>query len=74
MEGVYLAIAVVGIYIIFGPFVLLALYVLFDRFIEREPKLPSLNKEDIDDPSLWTEKEIKKILKKKKNERVSSKM
>ncbi len=74
MEGIYLAIAVVGIYIIFGPFVLLALYVLFDKFIEREPKPLLLNKENSDDPSLWTEKEVKEILKKKKNERISSKM
>ncbi len=74
MEGIYLAIAVVGIYVIFGPFVLLSLYVLFDKFIEREPKPLLLNKQDSDDPSLWTEKEVKKILKKRKNEKISSKM
>ena len=74
MEGVYLAIAVISIYVIFGPFVLLVLYVLFDRFIEREPEPVLLNRQNSNDPSLWTERDIKKILKKKKNERISSKM
>jgi len=74
MEGVYLAIGVVGIYLILGPLVLTALYVLFDIFIEKEPKIFRSTNKNQKDISFWTEKEVKKFLRKKrllKNERIS---
>jgi len=74
MEGVYLAIGVVGIYLILGPLVLTALYVLFDIFIEKEPKIFRSTNKNQKDTSFWTEKEVKKFLRKKrllKNERIS---
>ena len=74
MEGVYLAIGVVGIYLILGPLVLTALYVLFDIFIEKDRKIVRSADRPQKDMSLWTEKEVKRFLRKKKllkNERIS---
>ncbi len=73
MEGIYLAISVIAIYSIFGPLVLIGLYVLFDKFIERNPVFEEEKKNP--DPYLLTEADIKRILRKKRrNERILKKV
>jgi len=63
MEAIYLAIAIISIYFIFGPVHFFALYVIFDRFSERKPRLKEKRQ---DSPFLWTEKEVQKFFKRKK--------
>jgi len=73
MEGIYLAISVIAIYSIFGPLVLIGLYVLFDKFIEREPVFEEEKKKS--DPSFLTEEDIRRLLRKKRrNERIFKKV
>ncbi len=64
MEGIYLAIAIVMIYVLFGPFVLFGIYIFFDRFAEKAPDI--LKKEEKEDPCFLTEEDIKRLRKKKR--------
>ncbi|MBC7357627.1 MAG: hypothetical protein H5U10_03715 [Desulfacinum sp.] len=60
MEGVYLAVGMVAIYVLFGPLVLLGLYIFFDRLAESGPEGPAPatggnGQERRKDASLWTQ-------------------
>lgn len=58
--GHLIAIQVTVLYIILGPLVLLAIYVLFDTLAN--PKEPDGNRQDgaatVKDPALWTDEDI----------------
>ncbi|NLY40187.1 MAG: hypothetical protein GX055_01010 [Desulfovibrionales bacterium] len=71
--GFMIASLVIGLYVCLGPFVFLALYVLFDRFAEREPaqkKQPALLD---DNPALWTKAHTDAYFVRKKTQSVLTK-
>ncbi|GAB1408863.1 hypothetical protein MASR1M90_00170 [Desulfovibrionales bacterium] len=64
--GFMIAALVIGLYVCLGPFVFLALYVVFDRFAERDPvqkKQPALLDER---PALWTKAHVHAYFAKKR--------
>lgn len=64
--GVMIAVQIIGLYVVLGPFVFLGLYILFDRFAEREPapkKQPALLDEH---PAVWTATHVDAYFSKKK--------
>lgn len=64
--AVRMGLAVLAIYIIFGPLILLLIYSLFDRLAEKEGSSKVENK-DADysskDPALWSAQDVQKFLK-----------
>jgi len=69
MQGIILAVEIVAIYVIFGPVVLFAIYIIFDKLANRTPELsPVKNQGDEweDDPALWTQEHVDMYLKKRK--------
>ena len=72
MEGVFLAASMVAIYLIFGPLVLLGVYIIFDRFAEYRPKpvqakYRDLKKHKAKQASLWTSEDVEKFFQLNKN-------
>ncbi len=70
MEGIYLALQIIGIYVIFSPLVLLAIYIIFDRLAHREIDIsnPNSGEQNKDMCSfIWTEEDVKTYLVKKRS-------
>lgn len=63
--GVLIAVLIIGLYICAGPFILLGLYVLFDRLAEREPRTRLVKNAGDKDPSLWTTADVNEYLARK---------
>jgi hypothetical protein len=75
MQGIILALEIVAIYVIFGPVVLLAVYIIFDRLANRTPNLTLASQksnEQEDDPALWGYEDVERYLKKRKLSTTSS--
>ena len=75
MQGIILALEIVAIYVIFGPVVLLAVYIIFDRLANRTPNLTLASQnsnEQEDDPALWGYEDAERYLKKRKLSTTSS--
>lgn len=63
--GVMIAVLIIGLYICAGPFILLGLYILFDRLAERDP-MTTPAKDLLDkDPSLWGPADVDEYLARK---------
>jgi hypothetical protein len=63
--GVMIAVLIIGLYICAGPFILLGLYILFDRLAERDPVTTPV-KDLLDrDPSLWSPADVDEYLTRK---------
>lgn len=63
--GVQLALQVLGVYSLLGPFVFLGLYILFDRLAEREPDMFRKKKQSPVHPDLWSAADIDRYLDKR---------
>ena len=60
--GMQIAVDVLTIYGCLGPFVFLGLYVLFDRFAERDVPTPRQSPSKESDPALWSEEDVRNHL------------
>lgn len=63
--GFQLALQVLGVYSLLGPFVFLGLYIVFDRLAERDPDVFTKKKQVPVHPDLWSPQEIDTYLDKK---------
>lgn len=64
--AVRMGVAVLAIYIIFGPLILLLIYSLFDRLAEKEGRSRVENKDadyNSKDPALWSAQDVQRFLK-----------
>jgi hypothetical protein len=63
--GFQLAIQVLTVYCLLGPFVFLGVYIFFDRLAEREPDMMVKKEVTPVHPDLWSPKDIDNYLNKR---------
>jgi hypothetical protein len=64
-KGITLAIDVITIYLLLGPFVFLGLYILFDRLAERDPDVFRKKDDNRMHPDLWSATDMEEYFAKK---------
>ncbi|MBM9521121.1 hypothetical protein JWG39_14965 [Desulforhopalus vacuolatus] len=63
--GIQLALQVLGVYALLGPFVFFLIYIFFDRLAERTPHSVRPKSDKSRDPAIWSYSDVDVYLDKK---------